>query len=237
MKNNFLLLLFLLVFQSVFSQEKRIHGKVTASGNNVEGINIVNLVNEKSTQTDANGDFYIMAKAEDLLVLSAINLEYKRKIIGEEDLNSEVIQIEMVPKSTQLDEVEITEYKNINAVSLGILSKPAKVYTPAERKVRTATTGLLDPLLNLMSGRTEMLKKGVEVEKKERLLERIDDLYKEEFFTESLDIPSENIPGFKYYAVENKELMNAINSKNKPLADLIFVQLSEKYKQLISDEK
>jgi len=40
-----------------------------------------------------------------------------------------------------LDEVRINEYKNINAVSLGIISPNTKHYTPAERKLYTATGG------------------------------------------------------------------------------------------------
>jgi hypothetical protein len=230
-------ILFLIICQFSFSQEKLLHGKIYADGNNVEGINIVNLVNEKSTVSDGNGDFYILAKAEDLLVFSAINFEYKRKIISDYDLNAKVVEIKMIPKVGQLDEVVITEYKNINAVSLGILATPAKVYTPAERKVRTATTGLIDPLLNLISGRTKMLKKNVQTERKAMLLDKIEDSYEDAYFIEKLKIPLAYVKGFKYYAVENSELVKAITAKNRTLSDLLFVQLSEKYKVLLSDEK
>lgn len=237
MKNNLYLIAFFFINQIVFSQEKMIHGKVTADGNNVEGINVVNLVNEKSAQTDANGDFYILAKAEDLLVLSAINMEYKRKIIEEKDLSSQIVQIQMIPKSTQLDEVEITEYKNINAVSLGILSKPAKVYTPAERKLRTATTGLLDPLLNLMSGRTKRLKQDISVEKKEMLLSKMDYLYEENFYTETLKINPDYIQAFKYFCVEDLKFATAVRAKNKTLATFLITDLAGEYNKLQSNEK
>ena len=77
----------------------------------------------------------------------------------------------MTSKITQLDEVKVQK-SNIDAVSLGILTKPGKVYTPAERRLKTAT-GLyasanagtmmggsvgLDPLINWISGRTALLK-------------------------------------------------------------------------------
>jgi hypothetical protein len=168
MRNNCFLIIFILISQTVFSQskEKLFHGKVFANGNNVEGINVVNLVNEKSAVTNEEGDFYILAKEDDLIVLSAPNFEYKRKIIAKEDLDSKIVTINLIPKATQLDEVEITEYKNINAVDLGILSKPAKQYTPAERKLKTATDldlGIgfgvifsIDPLINAISGRTKI---------------------------------------------------------------------------------
>jgi len=236
MKNN-LLFLFLFCVQISLAQEKLFYGKIDADGNNVEGINIVNLVNEKSAVSDANGEFHILAKPDDLLVLSAINFEYKRKIVAEEELNSKPVQIKMIPKVGQLDEVVITEYKNINAVSMGILSKPAKVYTPAERKVRTATTGLLDPLVNLISGRTKNLKANVQLERKVLLLEKLDYLYEDEYFVNELKIPAANVAGFKYYAVEDAELVRAVNDKNKTLSTLLLIQLSEKFKKLLSEGK
>lgn len=246
MKNK-LLLIFLIFFQFSFAQEKIIHGRISANGNNVEGINIVNLVNEKSAVSDAKGEFYILAKAEDLLVLSSINFEYKRKIISEEDLKLKTIEIPMVPKVGQIDEVVITKYRNINAVDLGILSKPAKVYTPAERRLKTASSYDLtvgtsnsvsfDAILNSISGRTSMLKKELEVERKQFAIASLDQYYEDVYFTENLKIPSLNVSGFKYFAVENRDLITAIKAKNKTLSDLILIQLAEKYLELLKDEK
>jgi len=62
------LLFFLFIIQISFAQEMSIHGRISAGGNSVEGINVVNLVNEKSAVSDYNGEFFILAKAEDLLV-------------------------------------------------------------------------------------------------------------------------------------------------------------------------
>lgn len=249
MRNNYFFLFFVLISQAVFSQnkEKLFHGKVFADGNNVEGINVVNLVNEKSAVTNQDGDFYILAKEDDLIVLSSLNFEYKRKIIAKEDLDSRVVTINMVPKTTQLDEVVITEYKNINAVDLGILSRPAKVYTPAERKLKTATDlnfgiGLgvifsIDPLINAMSGRTKKLKNELKVERKERLLKQLQDLYEEDYFVTSLKIPSDNVKGFQYFAIEDKEFTESLKSKNKSITKLLLGQLAQKYIQYLSDEK
>lgn len=245
--NKKILFTVLFLFQISFAQEKRLHGKITADGNNVEGINVVNLVNEKSAVSDANGDFYILAKAEDLLVLSAINFEYKRRIITEDDLKLNTIEIKMVPKVGQIEEVVITKYKNINAVDLGILSKPAKQYTPAERKIKTATDlnlkiGLgvifsLDPIINAISGRTKLLKNNLSIERKEKLLEKLNDQFSEEYFIQTLKISPENILGFQYLAIEDAQLIDAIEKKNKTMSSLRLIQLSEIYKELQADEK
>lgn len=248
-KNNYFALFFLLLTGIVFSQsqEKLLHGKVLADGDYVQGINVVNLVNEKSAITDADGEFHILAKEDDLLVLSAINFEYKRKIIASEDLKAEIITIQMVPKTNQLDEVVITEYANINAVDLGILSKPAKVYTPAERKLKTATDlnlsiGFgaifsLDPIINAISGRTKNLKNQLKVERKELLIKRFQELYEDDYLISTLKIPSENVKGFQYYAIENAQFIKELNNKNKQMMNFLLGQLATKYIHILSDEK
>ena len=99
---RFLLILFVLLSHMTFCQttgEKLIHGKIISESGNVEGVTIINLVNEKSTASDSNGDFYILAKADDLLVFSSVNLEYYRRIIEENDLKSDVL-IVRIPRGS-----------------------------------------------------------------------------------------------------------------------------------------
>lgn len=247
MKVNKLLLLFLFCYGFSFSQEKMIHVKILANGNNVEGIDVVNLVNEKSAKSNANGEFQILAKVDDLLVLSSPIIEYKRKIIDESDFKSKVIKIEVIPKIGQLEEVVITKYRNINAVDLGILSKPAKEFTPAERRLKTAssydlTVGTynsvsLDAIINSISGRTAMLKKELEVEKKELAIKKLSMIYDEDYFHENLKIPTAFIAGFQYYAVENDKLRSALNSKNKVICDFLLAQIAPQYLELLQNEK
>jgi len=241
-------LLFFLLFSVIaFSQEKMIQGKITSDGNPVEGIDIVNLVNEKSAKSNANGEFQILAKAEDLLVFSSQRFEYKRKIIEESDLKSTSIAIQMTPKPGQLDEVVITKYRNINATDLGILSKPAKEYTPAERRLKAASSYdvsvgtynsvSLDAIINSISGRTAMLKKELQVERREFAREKLLLIYEEEYFTDKLRIPSDFVSGFQYYAVENDKLRSALNAKNKVLSDFLLAEIAPQYLELLNDAK
>ena len=241
-------LLFFLLFSAVaFSQEKMIQGKITSDGNPVEGIDIVNLVNEKSAKSNANGEFQILAKAEDLLVFSSQRFEYKRKIIEESDLKSTSIAIQMTPKPGQLDEVLITKYRNINATGLGILSKPAKEYTPAERRLKTASSYdlsvgtynsvSLDAIINSISGRTAMLKKELQVERREFAREKLLLIYEEEYFTDKLKIPTDFVNGFQYFAVENDKLRSALNAKNKVLSDFLLAEIAPQYLELLNDAK
>ena len=235
---NKILMLFLFC-QVTFCQnngEKLLHGKIVVESGNAGGVTIINLVNEKSTISDGNGDFFILAKAEDLLVFSSLNLEYYRRIIEEEDMKIAVLTIKMTAKITELEEVIVNKHPEINAVSLGISPKGIKHYTPAERRLYTASSTPIDALLNIMSGRTEMLKKGIEVEKKERLLAKFDVLFENDYYTNTLKIPADYIKGFQYYCIEDKKFAVSLGSKNKTMTMFLIVPLAEKYNEIIACE-
>lgn len=249
MKNNFILICFL-VFQISFAQEKMLHGKIVADGNFVEGINVVNLVNEKSTLTDSKGEFQILAKEDDLLVFSSMNFEYKRKLIAAENIESGRFLVEMIPKVNEIETVTIENFQNINAVSLGILEKPVKQLTPAERRLYTAGDFKpihllsilggslpLDPIINAINGRTKRLKKEIGVEKREYYLNEIQLLFSDEYFTQTLKIPSEYVRGFQLMAIEDQDFIATLKSENKTLSSIRLIQLSEIYKNLQANEK
>ena len=224
MKSNKILLLTFLVSYVALSQEKIIKGRVVANGNNVEGINLVNLVNEKSAITDSNGDFSILAKVDDLLVFSAVNMHYKRKIIEADDFQKDIIIIEMEPKINQLDEVEITKYVNITAYNLGIMKFKPKVYTVAERR-----------MIARVGSRAER-KARVEGEKKLMLIERIGILYSDEYFIRVLKIDPDYVMAFKYYCSEQPDFMKIVNSRVKDKIKLAIIELARKYNELQNEE-
>lgn len=245
MQNKLLSILFFIISFSSFAQkEKLIQGKVLVKDSKLGGIRVINLVNEKEAITDNEGQFSILAKPDDLLVFSAEFLDYMRKIIEDSDYNKGSIEVQMTAKIMQLDEVEIKDYKNINAVSLGILSRPAKEYTPAERRLRTAT-GLypslnagamaggsigLDPLMNWISGRTTMLKNAVKSEEKEILLQKLEIYYTDEFFITKLKIEPLHLGSFKNFAVYDAVLIEGIRSKNKPQMDFNLFRVAAEFK-------
>jgi hypothetical protein len=221
-------------------------GKLVCSIKNLSDVNVTNLRSETTT-VSVNGDYSMFVKVGDTIQFSSIQIETKKVIIQESDLAKSLFVSSLNPKVIALDEVEVKEYKNINAVSLGILDKPAKKYTPAERKLRTAGEfhwyyplliplgGMpTDGLINSISGRTAMLKKELEVEKKEALLKKIEYQFDPEYFTINLKIPQEYVKGFCYYAIQEPRLVNEINSKNKSMAKFIFAELATKYLELLT---
>ncbi|MFV5698588.1 carboxypeptidase-like regulatory domain-containing protein [Flavobacterium sp. ZT3R17] len=242
MKINNTLLLFLFFITTItFGQvtfEKEIRGRISADAIAVEGINIVNSLTQKATTTDKNGSFLLFVKEGDILIFSAVNLVTLHKRISKQDLMQDILKIQMTPKSIELKEVIINENPQITAENLGIIPYGQKKYTPAERKLYTATSGGgIDGLLNTISGRKAMLKKEILVEGKEQSLNRLVPIFDDKYYSETLKIPTDYIKGFQYYCVEDASFTAALKSKNKTLIMFLIVGLSENYTKIITNEK
>ena len=79
MKIKLPFLLLLLLCQFGFSQtEKLIQAKVFCEDFPLQSIEVLNLASKKTTITDSNGKFNILAKAKDTLMFISKNYEYKR---------------------------------------------------------------------------------------------------------------------------------------------------------------
>lgn len=219
--------------QFCFSQqEKIINGKIVVKDAKVSEIHVINLSNDKETLTNTKGEFSILVKPDDLLVFSAEYLDYMRKIVEQEHYDSGTITVKMTSKITNLDEVVVKNYSGVNAVALGILTKPAKSYTLAERRLYGATSSPVDALINMLTGRTKMMKDGVEIEKREFLLEQLDGFYTDDFYLQELGIEKEKIKGFHYYLVEDNRFAEALDAKNKTLATFLIIEIAQKYNLL-----
>lgn len=238
--NKTLLIFFLWITQISFGQTigaKEILGQIFEQSTSVEGVNIINNETQVTAVSDASGMFSIVAKEGDVLVFSSVNLEPFKRRITIEDLKSNLLQIKMVAKEIELKEVVVNENANINAENLGIIPAGQKKYTAAERKVYTATSTPGDMLFNAISGRTSMLKKEVEVEKKEALFRKMEYLFDEKYYTERLKISVEDIKGFQLYCIEDSEFAVSLNSKNKTMSMFLITELARKYLKILENEK
>jgi hypothetical protein len=217
-------------------QNAMLKGKVISGKTGVQEAFVINKVTGTETKTNWEGMFTIAAKPGDVLVV------YNTKILVREfKLNADSFKdmpyvISVNYKVTELDEVVITKYGNINSVSLGIVPANQKRYTVAERRLRAAGYGCqsisLHALINTISGRIKMLKRADATEKQEMVFEGIRDLYDVDDINEQFKIPKEQVKGFMYYLVENKEVIGAVKSKNKTYADFLIMELSKEYMKL-----
>ena len=224
---------------------KIIKGKISANYSDLEGIYVLNLQSNAATLTEKSGYFTIQCKIGDSLQISALQFISKAIVIRKEDLVSSLVIIKLETSVTMLDEVKINQFKKINSVSLGLVSKNQRQYTPAERKLKAAGQfhwysplliplgGMsVDGLINAISGKTSQLKKELIIERKEFLLKKINTLFEEKYFVESLKIPIEKVAGFKYYIVDDEKFVASVNNKNKTMAAFLMGELAVDYLQL-----
>lgn len=225
-------------------------GKIISESSNLEDIHVVNRTQKKVTTSLQGGYFALKAKINDTIIFSAVNLKAVQYIVKKEDFGEDLLFVKMEALETTLNEVILTEYKSINPVSLGIVPANQKTYTPAERKLYTATGGgntyglntsvSLDGIINGVSGRTKMLKKEIQVEKKEFLLEAIQLDFSNNYFMDKLKIPEDHVFGFLYYLIENRNFVSVYLKDNKTATEFVLVGLSVQYIKLknlnINDE-
>ncbi|OYX84320.1 MAG: hypothetical protein B7Y83_08575 [Flavobacteriales bacterium 32-34-25] len=232
--NTYFILLFLLC-QVVFCQNndrKEIHGLIRVDSTLVEGVNVINETTEKATSSDQNGKFTLFLKEGDVLVFSAVNLVTLRKKIVRADLEKAVLQVQLKTQSFPLKEVIVQENSKITAENLGIIPYGQKKYTVAERRLYTSRSGFLDRPLNWMSGRTARLKKELVVSEKEQLMAKLEYLFEENFYIETLKIKKDYIRDFQLYCIENNDFASSVRSKNKTLSKFYILTLAKNYNKI-----
>ena len=80
--NRFLLLLFALVMQISYAQEKTISGTVSDDSGPLPGVTVLKKGTTQGTETDFDGNYSIKAKAGDILVFSFVGMKSTEKAVG-----------------------------------------------------------------------------------------------------------------------------------------------------------
>lgn len=243
-------LLYILLFISfqVFSQVRQpLQGKIVAGETAVDGVFVFNKATGIEAKTDNSGSFCVDARPGDRLAVYSPNVAAREFAISAATFLEVPYVMEVTLNGYELKEVVIND---VTSEKLGIVPKGQKQYTPAERRLKTAsdlspTIGIgtmagvslsTDAIINAISGRTKMLKKALATERKEFDMQRIDNIYTEEQIVSDLKIPVEYVSGFLFYAVEDAEFSKALKAKNNELAKLKLMVLAEKYNKLIAGE-
>ena len=219
--------------------------KLLVNQGSSSNIEIINLVNEEATRSNSDGVFTISGKVGDLLLISGRDFELKRYIIDPDDLLAEIINIQLISKAIELNETVVTSTSNINARALGIIPESTPIYTPAERKLKTAGDlkpidflGLLlggmplDPIFNAINGKTAALKKQIIIETRENRIEQYEVLFGTDYFVNKLSIPNVHIKGFLFYVSENGKLQHSIKNGDLNTAKFILSKSAVDYKNI-----
>ena len=154
----------------------------------------------------------------------------------------------MTPKTTELQEIEIIEYPDINAKDLRIIKHQPKKYSPAERRLRPAQytygdlVGIvggqipLDPIIYYLTGKTKKLKNDLKVERKLFFIADLLKLYDENYFINTLKINADHVGGFVFYLAEDESFRNKYQRKDFKLIEWKLTNYAIIYNHLIADE-
>jgi len=92
------------------SVRKILKGKIIADTNDLEGIYVVNLKTERSTVTDSNGYFSILAAVCDTLMFSSIQYKGVKIQLKAADFSKDLLFVKMRTLMNQLKEVMVFQY-------------------------------------------------------------------------------------------------------------------------------
>ncbi|CAM1365031.1 conserved hypothetical protein [Tenacibaculum litoreum] len=220
----------------------------------VSNAHVINLNTKQGTFTNNNGEFRVLAKANDTLQISFVGYETKNFVVDVNHfgMQENYIQLKKVP--IELDEVAIKKHnllghissdtkhikseKEINAETLNLPFAGSRILTPAERRLHTATSSYggiaIDPLLNWISGRIKKLKKFKAIEDREKRIENIRSNY-HILIEHELKVLKEDIDRFIYFA----ESANDFNTLylNNDVAMITFLQKKSKEFKNLNPEK
>ncbi|PKP40810.1 MAG: hypothetical protein CVT96_07570 [Bacteroidetes bacterium HGW-Bacteroidetes-13] len=232
--------LFTLFFIVVFglglsAQEKILIGKVTIENTGASEVTVLNTTKKTATITDEDGMFAINAEAGDNLQISSVQTGEYNQEVKEADFTAELFEIKLKIAVNMLKEVEVTEYKSINAASVGIIPADFVSYTPAEKDLMLAkgNRGLsIDGILNMLSGRTKKMKRNLAVERDQMALAQIQSLYSDEYYIQKLKIQEVQIPAFQYFLLDNADFVKAMKAKNVKLTSFLSLDLADKFLKL-----
>lgn len=213
-------------------------GTYQAQANDVR---ILNKTQNLDTQTLDGGFFSIAAKRGDTLVFTGVGLPEQSIVLARKHFRNDVFVFRLTVDGTQLSEVRVN-----TATPLTKLNEGKKVYTPAERKLRTSqnasgqrtpeNAGIAavgtDPVINAISGQTAERKKELEVERKRALQEQMTDAFGREYFSKTLQIPANRVDGFLFYAVEQPDSESKLRASSPEEVALELSRLASEYLKL-----
>ncbi|EHQ42225.1 hypothetical protein [Myroides odoratus] len=208
--------LLLIVGVSVWAQNRvPLQGKIVSRSKDLKGIYVSNINTGDALVTEPGGYFSIQAQEKDTLMFSGPLFIGYRYVLDDIDFKRDIVLIPLEPNdlNRQLNEIVIT---HISSSSLGLVPEGARRYTPAERRLYTATSGSgiipVSAIVNWISGRTAMLKKALKYEKQEMRKDKFLNVMDEYVLIKDYSIPKDYVVGFAYYVSDDDIMSGYLNA-------------------------
>jgi len=130
---------FFLLLMPLFSFGQTILKGTISNGRDKEGIHVFNEAFQKYTITDEYGNFEISVNVNDVIAFSGIQYELKTILITEEDIENSFLEVLLIEKVNELDEVFIG-YQLTGDLSID--AKHIKTVVPMEIALTDSFRGL-----------------------------------------------------------------------------------------------
>ena len=223
----------------VQAQRKELNGQLFAE-DDVEGIHILNKTANKFAISKSDGSFKILAKLQDTLVVTSIKYETKEVIVNQSQEQLGTISIRLTELVTALDKVIVgkiltgslqSDLENsdaktdINFYDLSIPGNTKLPLTQNERKLHDADAGSwgyigfgfgvnFHKLLNQISGRTKKLKSIVELDDRDKCINRLRIDYESIIF-EKDSLPENLKNEYFLFSQEDENFLKLCEEKNE----------------------
>lgn len=253
-KLYFILLLFYGV--QIIAQEERIliFGEIKSDSLALENVHIINKTSRFGTISNKLGNFQIRVKENDTLQFSDIQFETKQIIVRNHHMVTKILQLKLESYTNELDEIILNDLNKTGGVSASTLNLPNADKTPLNKLERNLNrysqeslplvilgtllgqSGGIDNIYNIISGNRKNDKKLKAAIAQDQLNESnqeevtlIREYFTDDFFTETLQIPKEEINYFITSCIPKNIFFLYRNKRNLEIVD-IFLSESKNYK-------
>jgi hypothetical protein len=237
-------ILLFFVFQIGFSQsEKLFKGTVLSNNFPIAKVDVINLDTKISTTTDSNGNFSILGKTGNLLVLISKNYELKKIVLNSklQPFDNLIIQLDLKPE--MLKEVIVTKIPSVH-VSLDKKFEQSKLDELAMEKHQNTlkNPGVYDgqtpgiDFVKIAGMIGKLFSKNKESVKRESPTIVFKDLvknnFKSDFYSKTLHLKEEEVELFlEFCDADPKSKLLEKNNNQLALLDFLL-QKSDEFKKL-----
>ena len=237
---------------SLQAQNTQISGQIISDGE-LEGIHIINRTAYRYATTDENGFFIVEGKLSDSLYFSSIQHQPKTIVLTKSVIDSKTLTVTLLESLNELDEVVLgailtgdlnSDIGNsaaklpLDFYDLGIPGYTGPRMNLVERRLFEADSGpLILPripptinfykLLNMISGRTKMLKKHVKLDKDKQSIQRLSDIVGPLFFINH-DLAEDMRMEFYYFCSDDPDFQfRCVNRSDVEVLEYLDEKLIE----------
>ena len=240
---HFYLLLFLLMGFFGFSQEQ-FQGQIIADSIGFTQVNIVNLTQKIGTVNNTKGEFIIDAEEGDKIMFSSVQYEPYQITVTPSILQQTDNKIYLFRLVNELEEVNISNIDltgNLVEDAANIKTKPffnstsfgfpsVEPMTVEDRRLYAASTGGIFTVIDVLSGRMDMLKRMKAIADFELVVANSKKMVRESFFTEDLHIPEEFVEDFIYFCAKDERFEKLVHQRAKLQVIEFFTSKVEDYR-------